>query len=69
MKSEIAAEVNTAQKIIGRAGLHVTALHSHMIFENPRLFFLHFYGVDSPEKIATAIREVLANSKHHLVKN
>lgn len=62
----IGTEVNTVQKILGRAGMLVTAVHSHMLFEDPRLFFIHFWGVDDPEKIATAIHEVLVNSKHQL---
>ena len=64
----LGSEVNTAQKILGRAGLLVTAVHSHMLFENPRLFFMHFWGLDDPEKIAKAIREVLVSSKHQLTK-
>ena len=62
----IPSEVNTIQKILGRAGLLVTALHSHMLFEEPRLFFLHFWGVGDPQKIAIALHDVLVNSKHQI---
>jgi hypothetical protein len=31
-----------------------------MLRENPRLFFMHFWGVDTPEKIAEGIKAALA---------
>ena len=38
----------------------VTALHSHMLRESPRLFFMHFWGVGTSEKIAEGIKAALA---------
>ena len=36
-----------------RAGdIEVTAIHSHMLDEQPRLFFLHFWAVDDAMKLA-----------------
>ena len=37
----------------------VTALHSHMLYEVPRLYFLHFWGVGNPESLARALRGAL----------
>ena len=54
-----ADEVNPVVKALTEHGIAVTALHSHMLFESPRLFFLHFWGYDSPEKVAGGIKEAL----------
>jgi hypothetical protein len=56
----IADEVNPVLRELRAHGIRVTALHSHMLRETPRLFFMHFWGVDSPEKIGQAIQAALA---------
>ncbi|HXO19830.1 MAG TPA: DUF1259 domain-containing protein [Thermoanaerobaculia bacterium] len=56
----IATEVNPVIGELRAHGIEVTALHSHMLAESPRLFFLHFWGVGSPEKIAGALKAALA---------
>jgi len=56
----IADEVNPVIRELHEHGIQVTALHSHMLHENPRLFFMHFWGVDTPEKIAEGVRAALA---------
>ena len=56
----VADEVNPVIRELQAHGIRVTALHSHMLRENPRLFFLHFWGVDTPEKIAEGIKAALA---------
>jgi hypothetical protein len=56
----IAAEVNPVLRELQSQGIAVTALHSHMLAETPRLFFLHFWGVGSPEKIAAALKAALS---------
>jgi hypothetical protein len=45
---------------IAQGGIEVTALHSHMLAETPRLFFMHFWGVGSPETIGAALKAALA---------
>jgi Domain of Unknown Function (DUF1259) len=37
----------------------VTALHSHMLSEQPRLFFMHFWAVGSPESVGGGIAAAL----------
>ncbi len=54
-----AAEVNPVIHELRAAGFEVTALHSHMLEESPRLFFLHFWGVDTPERIAAGLKAAL----------
>ncbi|WP_438824752.1 DUF1259 domain-containing protein [Bacillus sp. JJ1474] len=39
--------------------MEVTALHNHMLTENPRLFFMHFWANDDPIKLAKALREAI----------
>jgi len=56
----LADEVNPAIRELTTHGIEVTALHSHMLHEEPRLFFLHFWGVGSPEKIAEGLKAALS---------
>ncbi len=55
----LASEVNPVVHALTENGIAVTAIHSHMLFESPRLFFLHFWGVDEPEKLARGLRAAL----------
>ena len=55
----VADEVNPVIRELRAHGIAVTALHSHMLRETPRLFFMHFWGVDSPEKIGDALKAAL----------
>jgi len=40
--------------------ISVTALHSHMLTEQPRLFFMHFWSVGSPESLGGGIKAALS---------
>lgn len=64
----IPSEVNTVQKILTRGNITVTALHSHMLFEQPRLFFMHFWGTGDPGKLARVLQEVLRSTNHQRAK-
>jgi Domain of Unknown Function (DUF1259) len=37
----------------------VTAIHSHMLDEEPRMFFIHFWANDEAQKLAKGIRAAL----------
>lgn len=54
-----AEEVQPVLNTLNEHGIAVTALHNHMIFESPRLFFMHFWGVDDPQKLATGLRAAI----------
>jgi len=56
----IASEVNPVLRELQAHGIAATALHSHMLAETPRLFFMHFWGVGSPETIAGGLKAALA---------
>ncbi len=65
----IASEVNPVIKALRSGGIEVTALHSHMLDEEPRLFFMHFWAHDDAIKLAKALRTALdkmANVKNAL---
>ncbi len=55
----ISSEVNPVIRALRDNGIEVTALHSHMLFESPRLFFMHFWGNDDALKLARGIRAAL----------
>src|SRR3954470_3407177 len=54
-----AKEVNPTLKTLRDNGIEMTALHSHMLEEQPRLFFMHFWANDDAQKLAKALREAL----------
>jgi hypothetical protein len=58
----IADEVNPVIRELTTHGIQVTALHSHMLDENPRLFFLHFWGLGSAEKMGEGLKAALAKA-------
>jgi biotin operon repressor len=56
-----ADEVNAVISALEKHGIDVTALHSHMLKEEPRLFFMHFWGLGSAEVVGGGIKAALAN--------
>jgi len=52
-------EVNPVIKALRANGIDVTAVHSHMLDEQPRLFFLHFWANDDALKLAEGLRAAL----------
>jgi hypothetical protein len=52
-------EVNPVIKTLRQNGIEVTALHSHMLDEQPRLYFMHFWANDDAVKLAKGIRAAL----------
>jgi Domain of Unknown Function (DUF1259) len=55
----IASEVNPVIRILRGGGITVTALHSHMLEETPRLFFMHFWANDDAKNLAMTLRSAL----------
>jgi hypothetical protein len=52
-------EVNPVIKTLRENGIEVTAVHSHMLTEEPRLFFTHFWANDDAVKLARGLRAAL----------
>jgi hypothetical protein len=55
-----AEEVNPVISELQGHQISVTALHSHMLTEQPRLFFMHFWSVGSPETVGGGIKAALS---------
>jgi hypothetical protein len=58
-----ADEVNPVLKALRQNGIEVTALHNHMLEEEPRLFFMHFWANDDAVKLAKGLRAALDQAK------
>ena len=54
-----AGEVEAVLTALRGAGIEVTALHNHMLDDQPRAFFVHFWANDDAVKLARGIRSAL----------
>lgn len=54
-----AVEVQPVLRALRRAGIHVVALHNHMIGEEPAYFFTHFWGTGPAADLAQGFRSAL----------
>jgi hypothetical protein len=53
-------EVNAVAKTLRQHGVDVTAIHNHGLMDSPRLFYMHFWAVETPAKLAQALKAALA---------
>jgi uncharacterized protein DUF1259 len=56
-------EVNPVIWALSENGIDVTAIHSHMTTEQPRLFFMHFWANDDVGKLARGLRAALDRTR------
>jgi hypothetical protein len=56
-----AEEVNPVLSALLDHGIEVTALHSHMLDEEPRLFFMHFWAAGDPRTVGEGIRAAMGH--------
>jgi len=54
-----ASEVNPVIRALRENRIEVTAVHSHMLDEEPRLFFMHFWANDDAVRLARGLRAAL----------
>jgi hypothetical protein len=54
-----AGEVNPVLAALREGGIEVTALHNHMLDDEPRTFFVHFWANDDAVKLTHALRNAL----------
>lgn len=59
-------EVNPLIKALRANGIEVTAIHSHMLTEQPRVFFVHFWANDDALKLAKGLRAGLEKTAANL---
>ena len=55
----LAGEVTPVMKALRENGIEVTAVHSHMLTDDPHLFFMHFWANDDALKLARGLRGAL----------
>jgi hypothetical protein len=56
----IASEVNPVLRALRANGIEVTAIHNHMLDDQPHLYFMHFWANDDAKKLAQGLKEALA---------
>jgi biotin operon repressor len=55
----IASEVNPVIRALRENGIEVTAVHNHMLNDQPRLIFMHFWANDDATKLARGLKAAL----------
>jgi hypothetical protein len=58
-----AQEVQPVLRALRRAGIHIVALHNHMIGEEPAFYFTHFWGKGSTRELANGVKSALDAQK------
>jgi hypothetical protein len=53
------SEVEPVIKALVENGIEVVAVHNHMVHEQPRIFFLHYWGVGNARSLAEGFRQAL----------
>jgi hypothetical protein len=60
----VAGEVPLVVRTLREYGIEIVALHSHMLDEQPRLLFLHFWGRGDARPLAGGLRAALERTNH-----
>jgi hypothetical protein len=63
----LGAEVTPVLHALRENGIEVTAVHNHMLDDQPRTFFVHFWANDDAGKLAQGLRAAL--DKVHIAKS
>ncbi len=58
----VASEVNDVVRTLRSNGIEAVSLHSHLLEEQPRLFFMHFWANDDAVKLAGGLKAALAKT-------
>ncbi len=58
-----ANEVNPVIRALRKHGIKILAVHNHMLDEEPRIFFLHYWGTGKAENLARAFHDALGQLK------
>ena len=53
------SEVESVLKALIESGIEVVALHNHMVHEQPRIFFLHYWGVGNATQLAKGLKAAI----------
>jgi hypothetical protein len=58
------SEVNLVISTLEASGLQVSALHNHFLWDEPRMMFLHIYGLGSPAALALGLSQALSHTDY-----
>ena len=58
------SELQPVLKSLRRGGINVVAIHQHMVGEQPRILFLHYWGLGKAADLAGAVVGALKVTKH-----
>jgi hypothetical protein len=58
-----APEVNKVIRELRKGGINIAAVHNHMLDEEPRIFFLHYWGTGLAKKLAETVRNAFNQAK------
>src|SRR3954470_23185928 len=61
----LASEVQPVLKALRQHGIAVVAIHQHMTGTTPTIYFLHYWGTGSAEKLATGFKTALGQIRTH----
>lgn len=56
-------EIDGVARVLGEHGLHVTAIHNHMIVQTPQMYWLHWYGTGEAGAVARGVAAALEQTK------
>jgi hypothetical protein len=56
-------ELQPVLKALRGAGIHIVAIHHHMVEESPRTVFLHYWGVGPTRALATGLKAALETQR------
>jgi hypothetical protein len=54
------SEIDPVARTLDEHGLHVTAIHNHMVDETPRMYWMHWYGTGDGAMLARGVAAALA---------
>jgi hypothetical protein len=52
-------EVQPVLRALRRSGIHIVALHNHMVGEQPAFYFTHFWGKGPAKDLANGVKSAL----------
>ncbi|WP_028400556.1 DUF1259 domain-containing protein [Ectobacillus panaciterrae] len=59
-------EVQPVVDALRSAGVEVSAIHNHMIGEQPHMIYLHFQGMGDAQKLGTGVKQAMEKTSHSL---
>ena len=56
-------ELQGVLKALRHANINIVAIHNHMTMENPRVIFLHYWGIGQTQALAQGLKAALDTQK------